>query len=300
MGESYCHGECEWKNNSCQERTMLQAFYGEFLLVCVNNVHIVSWMTSVYFFLLSRTGCPLCLSGVRENVPVSLSRCEKVFLIWNTPLLKYLKYSTSEVCDFFGFHFLKIPQPHNTWGGRAANGWIWFLLWGWKHETNRQAKLFGICITKKPQNLFGIKVSQISWSGSIARGQLGTPWWRRARGRWRTPWNWSAGRGWPPWSWLPWSSWSSSALYSGKSWSQWVRRRETRTGGRRFSILIRLDFRSKAGVKKTLIGSFWTLTASLVAGGLETFRAQSGRTSLRHHRDDPPWHGVPGEVKYCS
>ena len=27
------------------------------------------------------TGCPLCLSGVRENVPVSLSRCEKVFLI---------------------------------------------------------------------------------------------------------------------------------------------------------------------------------------------------------------------------
>ena len=40
--------------------------------------------------------------------------------------------------------------------------------------------------------------------------------------------------------------------------------------------------------KKTLIGSFWTLTASLVAGGLETFRAQSGGTSLRHHRDDPP------------
>ena len=29
MGESYCHGECQWKNNSCHERTMLEAFYGE-------------------------------------------------------------------------------------------------------------------------------------------------------------------------------------------------------------------------------------------------------------------------------
>ena len=42
MGESYCHGECEWKNNSCQERTMLQAFYGEFVLLCVYNVLNVS------------------------------------------------------------------------------------------------------------------------------------------------------------------------------------------------------------------------------------------------------------------
>ena len=29
MGESYCHGECQWRNNSCHERTMLEAFYGE-------------------------------------------------------------------------------------------------------------------------------------------------------------------------------------------------------------------------------------------------------------------------------
>ena len=35
----------------------------------------------------------------------------------------------------------------------------------------------------------------------------------------------------------------------------------------------KVGFSVKSRSKKTLIGSFWTLTASLVAGGLETFRA---------------------------
>ena len=116
MGESYCHGECHWKNNSCQERTMLEAFYGEQRkLTCVSCVmvthdhSIVKWSVPVKPLLwglltngnanlirplrFDRTtkaskirdstksnvaGCPLCLTGVKENVPLSLSRCEKV------------------------------------------------------------------------------------------------------------------------------------------------------------------------------------------------------------------------------
>ena len=56
IGESYCHGECHWKNNSCHERTMLEAFYGEqreFTCVsCVSNMvtcvnSIVNWPVPV-------------------------------------------------------------------------------------------------------------------------------------------------------------------------------------------------------------------------------------------------------------
>ena len=134
------------KKERCFRRFMVSLFlFGSTMFRMFHE-----WSLFMFFIV---TGCPLCLSGVRENVPVSLSRCEKVFLIWNTPLLKYLKYSTSEVCDFFGIHILRIPYTHNISGGRAANGWIWFLLWGWKNETNRQAKLLGVC--KKTQNLFG-------------------------------------------------------------------------------------------------------------------------------------------------
>ena len=71
------------------------------------------------------------------------------------PDLKYPSFEIFEIFNFrkmwfcFGFHVLEIPQPHNISGGRAANGWIWFLLWGRKNETDRQAKLLWICITKK-------------------------------------------------------------------------------------------------------------------------------------------------------
>ena len=130
------------KKERCFRLFMVSLFF--FVSTMFRLFH--EWPLFLFFIV---TGCPLCLSGVRENVPVSLSRCEKVFLIWNTPFSKYLKYSTSEICDLFGFHILKNPQPHNISGGRAANGWIWFLLWGRKNETDRQAKLLWICITKK-------------------------------------------------------------------------------------------------------------------------------------------------------
>ena len=90
MGESYCHGECQWKNNSCHERTMLEAFYGELAMrkrIMLRSVRLQPRLDKVDCINANMqkpiaeirlSGCPLCLTGVRENVPLSISRCEKV------------------------------------------------------------------------------------------------------------------------------------------------------------------------------------------------------------------------------
>ena len=76
MGESYCHGECHWKNNSCQERTMLEAFYGEHHDMCgtlLLNVYERICMLEAFYGEQRKLTCVSCVMVTHDHSIVNWS-----------------------------------------------------------------------------------------------------------------------------------------------------------------------------------------------------------------------------------
>ena len=59
-----CHGECTWANDSCQENKPLPVYKGSIILMMM--------------IMIAMTGCPMCLTGLGENVAMGMDKCQWV------------------------------------------------------------------------------------------------------------------------------------------------------------------------------------------------------------------------------
>ena len=57
-----CHGECSWVGDSCQENKPLPLYKGSEIMMMVIAV----------------AGCPMCLTGLGENVGMGMDKCQWV------------------------------------------------------------------------------------------------------------------------------------------------------------------------------------------------------------------------------
>ena len=81
VGDHFCHGDCVWQEGSCVPKGNLPVF----------------------------TGCPLCLTSVKINYPVTMDRCR--------PLAEEQMVEVGEYRDFEGGITL-MPKDIDEWQGR--------------------------------------------------------------------------------------------------------------------------------------------------------------------------------------
>ena len=61
-----CHGECTWLEDSCQENKPLPVYKGS------------ADMMKIVMMMIAMTGCPMCLTGMGENVAMGMDKCQWV------------------------------------------------------------------------------------------------------------------------------------------------------------------------------------------------------------------------------
>ena len=59
-----CHGECTWAEDSCQESKPLPPYKGSPVMMMV--------------MMIAVAGCPMCLTGMGENVGMGMDKCQWV------------------------------------------------------------------------------------------------------------------------------------------------------------------------------------------------------------------------------
>jgi len=122
IGEHMCHGECTWANDSCQENKPLPVY----------------------------KGCPMCLTGLGENVAMGMDKCQWVD---ERQLLEVGNFYPNE--DGLGKHTLR-PIDTPEWQARQD---------GARYELKRLTKL------KVSQALEEIKVDEMMASLEAASGE---------------------------------------------------------------------------------------------------------------------------------
>ena len=69
-----CHGECTWADDSCQENKPLPVYKGSIILMMM----MVMMMMTMIMMMIAMTGCPMCLTGLGENVAMGMDKCQWV------------------------------------------------------------------------------------------------------------------------------------------------------------------------------------------------------------------------------
>ena len=79
-----CHGECTWANDSCQENKPLPVYKGSMIMIMmmvmivVVMIMMLTIMMMMMMMIMMVTGCPMCLTGLGENVAMGMDKCQWV------------------------------------------------------------------------------------------------------------------------------------------------------------------------------------------------------------------------------
>ena len=72
-----CHGECTWVEDSCKENKPLPVYKGFPTMTQIMMMMLII-LIIIVVIIIAMTGCPMCLTGMGENLAMGMEKCQWV------------------------------------------------------------------------------------------------------------------------------------------------------------------------------------------------------------------------------